>query len=84
MPGAKIKFHATFLNNFLHLVDPYSNYIFASEKIFVGQKSRLPAAGKIFRAPKKGAGNEMKSHFSDALSIPPRLLDLIQIISFLK
>ena len=36
------------------IINTYNSYIFAGEKIFVGQKSRLPAAGKIFRGSKKG------------------------------
>ena len=47
-------------------IDPYNIYIFAGEKIFVGEKSRFPAAGKIFQGSKKGGGetiNETKINF---------------------
>ena len=52
----------------MQYIDSYENYVFAIEKVFVGQKSRLPATGKIFRGSKKeGEGNETKNHCSDAL-----------------
>ena len=55
----------------MQFIDPYHNYVFASEKIFVGQKSRLPAAGKIFRGlGEKRGGSETKNECSDALREP--------------
>ena len=42
----------------MQYIEPYNSYIFAAGKIFVGQKSSLPAAGKFFGGSEKKRGGE--------------------------
>ena len=42
----------------MQYIEPYYIYIFAAEKIFVGQKSSLPAAGKFLGGSEKKGGGE--------------------------